>query len=183
MARSQKSHCDFKEGFFTCDLLVDAVELVLKVKTRCGKHTLKEDTVRRTGKYQPWERCTNDKDNVRRLDSISPSVTSDSGPWLLTPTEFEYKPKIFNDLRNVSSDKENIPLLELVPMPVLNIAESNFLDQTENLLGKDTKWEAHMAQQIPLPRSSSPSPVNKPGPLEQLEPETDDDMDMRDFME
>ena len=40
-----------------------------------------------------------------------------------------------------------------------------------------------MVQQIPLPRSSSPYPVNKPAPLEQLEPETDDDMDVRYFME
>ena len=73
--------------------------------------------------------------------------------------------------------------LEPVPMPILNIAESNFLDQTENFLGKNTKWEAHVAQQIPLPRSSSPRPLNKPGLLEQLEPETDDDMVVRDFME
>ena len=41
-----------------------------------------------------------------------------------------------------------------------------------------------MAQQVPVPRSSSPYPVDKPGSLEQLEPETeDDDTDVRDFME
>ena len=51
MARSLKSHCDFKEGFFTCDLPVDTVELVLKVKTKKGKHTLKEDRERRMEKY------------------------------------------------------------------------------------------------------------------------------------
>ena len=43
MARSLNSHCDFKEGFFTYDLPIDVVELVLKVITKCGKHTLKED--------------------------------------------------------------------------------------------------------------------------------------------
>ena len=83
----------------------------------------------------------------------------------------------------MSSDKENMPPLEPVPMPILNIVESDSLDRTENLLGKDTKWEAHIAQQIPLPRSSSPCPVDRPGSLEQLEVETDDDMDVRDFME
>ena len=67
-------------------------------------------------------------------------------------------------------------------MPVLNI-EDDFLDRTEKLLEKDTKWEAHVAQQIPLPRSSSPYPNDKPGSLEQLEPKMDDDMDMRDFSE
>ena len=41
-----------------------------------------------------------------------------------------------------------------------------------------------MGQQIPLPRSSSPYPDdNQNGSSEQLEPETEDDMDMRDFSE
>ena len=107
-------------------------------------------------------------------------MTSDSGQWLPTPTEFEYKPKIFDDPRDTNSDKENMPPLESVPMPVLYIAESDFLDRTKKLLGKDTKWEAHMDQQIPLPRSSSPYPENRPGAMEQLEPETDNDIDVRD---
>ena len=112
MARSLNSHCNFKEGFFTCDLPVDVVELVLKVKTRHGKHTLKEDQERRMEKYRPWERQTDNKETSPRckLDSASPSMTSDSGLWLLTP-EFEYTPKHFNYPRNASSDKENMPPL------------------------------------------------------------------------
>ena len=52
------------------------------------------------------------------------------------------------------------------------------------MLEKDTKWEAHVVQQIPLPRSSSPCSEDKPGSLEQFKPETDeDDMDVRDFSE
>ena len=42
MASSLNSHCDFKEGFFTCNLPVDAVKLVWKVKMKCSKHTLNE---------------------------------------------------------------------------------------------------------------------------------------------
>ena len=69
-------------------------------------------------------------------------------------------------------------------MPMLNIEESNFLDRTKKLLGKDNKWEAHVAQQVPLPRSSSPCPNNnQTSSLEQLEPETEDDLDIRDFSE
>ena len=137
MARSLNAHCNFKEGFFTCDLPMDVVELVLKVKTRCGKHTLKEDQERRTEMYRPWERLTDDEETSPRckLDSASLSMTSDSGLWLPTP-EFEYKPKLFNDPRNTSSDKENMPPLEPIPMPVLNIEECNFLDRTEKLLEK-----------------------------------------------
>ena len=43
---------------------------------------------------------------------------------------------------------------------------------------------SHVAQQVALPRSNSPYPNgNQPGSLEQLEPETEDDMDVRDFSE
>ena len=36
MARSLNSRCDFKYGFFTCDLPEDTVLLVVKVKTKTG---------------------------------------------------------------------------------------------------------------------------------------------------
>ena len=99
------------------------------------------------------------------------------------PTEFEYRPKIFNYPRNISSDKENMPPFEPLSITILNITESDFLDRTDSLLGKETKWEAHVAQQIPLPRASSPYPVDRLGSLEHLEPETDENMDIRDYME
>ena len=184
MARSLNSHCGFKDRFFTCDLPVDVAELVLKVKTRCGKHTLKEDWEKRKEKYRPWDRWTDKEQTSPRckLDSVSPSMTSDSGQWLLAP-KFQYKPTLFSDPRNTSSDKENMPPLEPIPMPVLNIKESDFLDSTEKLLEKYMNWEAHMAQQIPLPRSSFLCPENRPGVMEQFEPETDDDIDVRDFSE
>ena len=85
MARSLNSIHNFKQGFFICDLPVDAVELILRVKTKCGKHTLKEDREKRTDKYSPWERWTDDDIPRHRQDSLSPSVTSDSGPWLPNP--------------------------------------------------------------------------------------------------
>ena len=183
MARSLNSRCDFKQGFFTCDLPVDTVELILQAKTKCRKHTLREDQEKRTEKYRPWERCT-DNDSPRCiLDSLSPSVTSDSGPWLPTP-KFDYKSKLFDDPRANHSNKENMPILEPAPIPVLNIEESNFFDRTKKLVGKDNKWEAHVAQQVPLPRSSFPYPNNdQSSSLEQLKPETEDDMDIRDFLE
>ena len=62
--------------------------------------------------------------------------------------------------------------------------ERDFLDQTENLLGTDNRWEAHIAQQVPLPITSFPYPSNnQSGSLEQLETFTEDDMDIGDFSE
>ena len=50
MGRSLNSRCDFKNGFFTCDLLEDTILLVVKVKTKTGNHTLVEDTEKQTEK-------------------------------------------------------------------------------------------------------------------------------------
>ena len=67
-------------------------------------------------------------------------------------------------------------------MPVLNIEEKDFLDWTEKLLGTDNRWEAQVAQQVPLPKTSSPCPrYHQLGSLEQLKTFTDNDMDIRDF--
>ena len=171
------------KAFFTCDLPIDVVEPVLCVKTKQRKHTLKEDQEKRTEKYRPWERQTDNDSPRQALESLSPSVTSDLVPWLPTP-EFNYKPTLFEDPRNSHPNKENMPPLEPALMPILNIEESDFLDRTKKLLGNENKWEAHVAQQVPLPRSSFPYPSDdQTGSLEQLEPKTVDDMDVRDFSE
>ena len=65
MARSLNSHCDFKEGFFTCDLPVDMVELVSEGENKMWQTYFerKEDWEKRVEKYRPWERWTDDKEN------------------------------------------------------------------------------------------------------------------------
>ena len=64
MARSLNSQCDFKNGFFTCDLPEDTVLLILKVKTKTGNHTLVEDTEKWTEKFHPWKKPTKDRKQV-----------------------------------------------------------------------------------------------------------------------
>ena len=92
------------------------------------------------------------------MDSFSPSVSSDSGAWLPSPG-FQYKPKLFELTHNNSnSSKENIPQLENAQIPVLNVEERDFLNQTEKLLGTDYRWEAHIAQQVPLTMHKLPLP-------------------------
>ena len=168
MTRWLNSKCDFKHGFFSCNLLMDTTQLIVCVETRRGKHTLKEGKEKRTEKLRPRAKWM-DKDSSRcPLDSLPYSLSSDFGAWLPTP-KFEYKPKLFEDPRNNESSKETMPPLESAAMPVLNIEEKDFLDQTEKLVGTDNRWEAHIAQQVPLPRTSSPCPSNhQPGSLEQL---------------
>ena len=73
MVRSLNSRCDFKKGFFTCDLPEDAVLLILKVKTQTGNQTLVEDTEKQTEKFRPWKKLIKDGKQVpkssRGIDS------------------------------------------------------------------------------------------------------------------
>ena len=46
------------------------------------------------------------------------SMTSDSGPCP-SPTEHEYKPRYFDELDCLSSDKENMPPIESITPPSL----------------------------------------------------------------
>ena len=107
----------------------------------------------------------------------------DSGDWLPSP-EPNYRPKLSNEPRNPDSSKENMPLIEPVPMSVFNAGEREFLNKMEKLLGTGDNWEGHVAQQILLPRTHSPTHTDKlPGSLEQLEVFTEDEMDIREFSE
>ena len=137
---------------------MDTVQLVVHVVTRRGKHTLKDDR-KWTEKFRPWTRQT-DKDNSRfPLDSLTPGVSSDSGAWL-PALEFECNPKLLPEIIIIIQAKKTCPPLESAQIPVLNIEKRDFLDWTEKLLGTDNRWEAHVAQQVPLPRTSSPFPSN-----------------------
>ena len=111
------------------------------------------------------------------------SDLSDSGDWLPSPEPI-YRPKLFDVPRNPDSSKENMPPLEPVPMSVFNAGERKFLNKMEKILGTGDNWERHVAQQIPLPWTSSLTHTHKqPGSLEQLGVFTEDEMDIREFSE
>ena len=86
MAKLLNSRCDFKNGFFSCNLPEDAVLLILKVITKMGNHTLVEDTEEQMEKSHPWKKPSKDgKQFPQKLPGVlTPkkndiSVTSDSG--------------------------------------------------------------------------------------------------------
>ena len=189
MARSLNSKCDFDNGFFTCDLPEDAILLVLKVKTKTGNHTLIEDPEMQTEKFRPWKKPTKDgQTSPRKLPGVlSPrkndnSMTSDSGPCPSSPTEMKYKHWFLDEPKCLSSDKENIPPLKSITPPSLKN-----LSLEEGVTGNDidaTSWEASIAKTVrTTPRASSPY-LDQLGSLEQLEPETDDEIiDITDYPE
>ena len=164
MARSLNSRCDFKNGFFTCDLPEDAILLILKVKIKTGNHTLVEDMEKQTEKFRPWKKPTTDGTPVsQKLPGVltpqknDNSITSDSGPCPSSPTENEYKPRFFDEPDCLSSDKENIPPTESVTPPSLkNLSLEEGANDNKN---KATSWEASVAKNIMMtPRASPPFP-------------------------
>ena len=189
MARLLKSRCDFENGFFSCDLPEDAVLLILKVKTKTGNHTLVEDTEKQMEKFHPWKKPSKDgKQFPQKLPGVltpkknDTSVTSDSGPCP-SPTEHEYKPRYFNEPEWLSSDKENMPPIELVTPPSLR--NLSLEEDNNKIEHKATSWEANVARNLEsLPRSSSLYPKKKTSTLEDLETDTDDNMvNMTDFFD
>ena len=164
MARSLNSRCDFKNSFFNCDLLEDAVLLILKVQTKTGNHTLVEDTEKQTEKFRPWKKPTKDRKPVPRKlpGGLTPwkndnSITSDSGPCPSSLTENENKPRFFDEPDYLGSDKENIPPIESVTPPSLkNLSLEEEANDNEN---EATSWEANVARNIMTTlRASSPYP-------------------------
>ena len=93
-----------------------------------------------------------------------------------------YKPQFFDEPECLSSNKENILPLDSITPPSLKNPSLE-----EGMTGNDseaTSWEASVAKTImTTPRASSPYP-DRPNALEQLEPETDDEIiDITDYAE
>ena len=135
------------------------------------------------------EKPTKDRKSIpRKLPGIltprknDNSMTSDSGPCPSSPTEAEYKPRFFDEPDCLSSDKENVPPTESVTPPSLkNLRLEEGTNGNEN---EATSWEANVARNIvTTPRASSPYP-KRASTLEELEPDTDDDIiDIPNFAE
>ena len=111
MSKQLNASCDFQDGLLVGELPKNIVEVILKVKTRWGKHTLIEDQYSRTEKFCPWDRGDRRiKINTKRKrmpqhtqgsnndDMKNDSVKStDSGTYVPTDKGFGYPPLIFTD--------------------------------------------------------------------------------------
>ena len=111
MTKQLNASCSFQNGLLVCELTGDIVEVVLKIKTRWGKHTLIKDRYNRMEKFCQWERadrririntrrkrmarCTQDPNsNDTRGDSVE---STDSGMCIPTGKGYNYPPLIFTD--------------------------------------------------------------------------------------
>ena len=203
MERCLNTNCNFDAGFLTSDIPRDTIQVVLKIRTKWGKHTLTEDCEKRTEKYRPWEKhaqCIT-YDPTKRVEPLSlhkvhdSGSSSDSWAWIQASGDLEFTCKIFKD---PSSDKENTPVTNIQTTLILNdlnITEDELPERPTNFVGPycpkcvlkwprcicldESDWEdnATQQQQMPLPRTSSPYPDYSDNGLERLEPKTDEELD------
>ena len=54
MAKEMNINCNFLEHYLTCVLPENTMDVLLKVRTRLGEHTFREDVDARTLKYRRW---------------------------------------------------------------------------------------------------------------------------------
>ena len=54
MAKEMNMRCNFLENNLTCVLLEHTMDMLLKVRSRSGEHTYREDVYTRTLKYRRW---------------------------------------------------------------------------------------------------------------------------------
>ena len=159
-----------------------------KIKNKTGNLTLVEDTKQWTEKFRSWKKPTKDgKTGPRRLPGVlSPrkndnSMTSDSGLCPSSLTKMEFKHQFFDEPEFALQQRK-------YTTPWYN--NSTFFKKFESWrrkTGNDTEatsWEASIAKKVmTTPKASSPYP-DWPGTLEQLEPETDDEIiDITDYTE
>ena len=105
---------------------------------------------KQTGKFCAWKKQTKEGKQVpQKLPGVltprknDNSVTSDSG-LCPSPTEHEYKPRFFDELEWLSSNKENMPPIESVTPPSLrNLSLEEEINEPDH---KATSWEANVAR-------------------------------------
>ena len=54
MAKEMKVSCDFVEHQLNCMLSANTMDVLLKVQTKSGEHTFREDIYTMTLKYRRW---------------------------------------------------------------------------------------------------------------------------------
>ena len=103
------------QGYLLCQILADALEVELKIKTKWGKFTLHTDQFTRTEKYRALRkanRCMIHSRRRKHLNNSYLNISSDSSTFINHGQGLGYCPKAFI---NSNSDQEfppHIPILE-----------------------------------------------------------------------
>ena len=131
MARQLNATCNFNMGYLICDIPDNTIEVVVKIKTMFGKHTLVKDRERRMVKYRLWQKCNQPHIRMEMAKRVAPlrfrkvrkegtdsGSSSDSGTWINMGEGFGYPPTtlIPTTPRPVKKEEKNLmPHLKHTP--------------------------------------------------------------------
>ena len=136
MARHLNTNCDFTSGFFVFDIPTDVIQVVFEDQDEMGKTHAdrrlrkKKTKVQAMGEVHPTSQdWTKKKGRAHIIKKVHDSgSSSDSRAWVQVGGDLEYTPKIFNDPRNTSPEKENDPMYDShATIALINL---NIMDRT-----------------------------------------------------
>ena len=105
------------QGFLVCQVLKDATEIELKIKTKWGKFTLHTNQFTRREKYRAWKKVNHHKIHSRRRQSNNMgnshlNTSTDSGIFINSGQGMGFPPKAFIVGDTDQDIPPHIPILE-----------------------------------------------------------------------
>ena len=129
MAKEMNVTCDFLKHNLTCVLPENTMDVLLKVRTRLGEHTFREDIYTKTLKYRMWNNELRPfhslKKRVARMfhkrNSFSDSSRTTSTQTVVNDTTEQCKAETMEKDSETDSDKESIHSNWSKLLPINNV--------------------------------------------------------------
>ena len=141
MAKEMNVSCDFVEHQLNCVLPANTMDVLLKVRTKSGEHTFREDVYTRTLKYRRWNNelrpfCSLKRrvtDIFRKRNSFSDSSRGTSTQTIVNNLSEQCKAETREKDSETDSDRESIHSnwSDLIPFKVNKPAEVMINDTTQ----------------------------------------------------
>ena len=126
MAKEMSVSCDFLEHNLTCVLPENTMDILLKVRTKSGEHTFREDVYTRTLKYRRWNNELRPFCSLKRRvanifqkrNSFSDSSRSTSMQTIINNLSEQCKAETREKDSEMDSDRESVHSnwSELIPI-------------------------------------------------------------------
>ena len=141
MAIEMNVSCDFVEHQLNCGLPANTMDVLLKVRTKSGEHTFREDVYTRTLKYRRWNNKLRPfhslkrrvADIFRKRNSFSDSSRGTSTQMIVNNLSEQCKAETREKDSETDSDRESIHLnwSDLIPIKVNKPTEVITNDTTQ----------------------------------------------------
>ena len=126
MAKEMNMSCDFMEHQLNCVLHANTMDVLLKVRTKSGEHTFREDVYTRTLKYRRWNNelrpfCSLKRrvaDIFQKRNSFSDSSRTTSTQMIVNNLSEQCKTETREKDSETDSDRESVHSNWSDPVPI-----------------------------------------------------------------